>query len=71
MQKSLMSTKREKALNEIEHQLWLRWQDKPATEKQRRLLTKLDISFNPNLSKGDAFLFLRMRLNHSKPMGMK
>lgn len=66
-----MSEKREKALNEIEHQLWLKWQDKPATEKQRRLLSKLGIPFNPDLSKGDAFLFLRVRLNHPKPVGIK
>ena len=61
----LMSIKREEALKEIEHQLWLKWQDKPATEKQKHVLNKLGIPFSQDLSKGDAFLFLRMRLNHS------
>ncbi|MBX9724193.1 MAG: hypothetical protein K2X81_22485 [Candidatus Obscuribacterales bacterium] len=71
MQESLIPTKREKALNEIERQLWLKWQDKPATEKQRRLLSKLGISFNPDLSKGDAFLSLSKRLNHPKSRGQE
>lgn len=54
-----------------ETSLFLKWSDTLATEKQKNLLRKLEVSFDPTLSKGDAFLLIRKQLNKPKQMEMK
>ena len=54
---------KQKILEQIQQNLRDKWKKMPATDKQKHLLKKLDISFELKISKGDAFFLLSKRLN--------
>jgi uncharacterized protein YjcR len=55
--------RKQKIMEQIQQNLREKWKKIPATNKQKHLLKKLEMSFEPEISKGDAFFLLSKRLN--------
>ncbi len=52
-----------RVLEQLQQIYRAKWKGVPATDKQKRLLNRFEIVFDPKISKGDAFFLISLRLN--------